>query len=132
VGRTERLAVVEIEGTRYVLLNPEVIAASAETAKAEEGCLSIPEVFADVERPVSVTVRAMDLDGQTVEIPASDLLARCFQHEIDHLHGKLFIDHLGMFKRRQVLAKWERLKSDYPTGVRTLTPGEDAERPAGG
>ena len=125
VGRTERLAVIDVEGERFVVINPEIVRTEG-SDKGEEGCLSIPEVYGDVVRPARVTVRAMNEHGQTVEIEADELLARCLQHEIDHLHGKLFIDYLGPFKRRSALAKWSKEKEKYPEGVRRLSAEEIA------
>lgn len=128
VGRLERVTVVDVEGgTRpIVLVNPEIVSASG-TAKAEEGCLSIPDIFGDVERPAEVVVRALDREGKPFEMQATELLARCFQHEIDHLHGRLFIDHLSILKRRAALAKWAKHKERYPGFIRRLTEQEVAE-----
>ncbi|MDQ8155207.1 MAG: peptide deformylase [Gemmatimonadota bacterium] len=123
VGRTERVAVVDVEGAKYALVNPEVLVADGKKEKAEEGCLSIPDVYADVERPGHVVVRALDRDGQPFEVEATALLGRCFQHEIDHLHGKLFLDHLSFLKRRSALARWEDEKDQYPGFIRILKPG---------
>jgi peptide deformylase len=120
VGRTERMAVIGVEDQRFVVINPEIVDADGKTAKAEEGCLSIPDVYGDVERPARVRVRALDLDGKTFEVEAGELLARCLQHEIDHLHGKLFIDYLSVLKRRTALAKWGREKQKYPGFIRKL------------
>ena len=129
VGRTERIAVVDVHGGSQpiVLVNPEVVEASSETEKSEEGCLSIPDVYADVERPSRVTVRALDRDGNPFEMPADELLARCFQHEIDHLHGKLFIDYLSILKRRSALGKWAKARERYPGNIRRLTQEEVSE-----
>jgi peptide deformylase len=96
------------------------------TAKGEEGCLSIPEVYGDVERAARVVVRALGRGGEPLEIEATDLLSRCLQHEIDHLHGKLFIDYLGAFKRRSALTKWTKEREKYPGNVRRLSPAEVA------
>ena len=120
IGRTERMAVIGVEEQRFVIINPEVVEADGKTAKAEEGCLSIPDVYGDVERPARVRVRALDLDGKTFEVEAGELLARCLQHEIDHLHGKLFIDYLSVLKRRTALAKWGKEKQKYPGFIRRL------------
>lgn len=133
VGRTERLAVVDVHDNPLVIINPEVVAADTRTSKGEEGCLSIPDIYGDVERPQSVTVRAMNLDGQVFQVNADELFARCLQHEIDHLHGKLFIDYLSYLKRRAALAEWEELRTAYPGNIRYLKPGEgeavDPEHP---
>jgi peptide deformylase len=131
VGRTERIAVVDVEGTGgsrpIVLVNPEVVSLDSKLEKSEEGCLSIPDVFGDVERPGSVVVRALDRDGNPFEVQGTELLARCLQHEIDHLHGKLFIDYLSVLKRRAALAKWSKSKDRYPNYIRRLTAEEMAE-----
>ncbi len=126
VGRLERVAVIDVgEGQPFAIINPEIVRAEG-SAKGEEGCLSIPEVYGDVERAESVVIRALDADGMQFEIEASELLARCLQHEIDHLHGKLFIDYLGPFKRRSALAKWAKEREKYPDNVRKLTAAEVA------
>jgi peptide deformylase len=115
------VAVVDIDNESIVLINPEIIAESGEE-RAEEGCLSIPDIYGDVDRAARVTVRAMDLEGNTFERDAAELLARAFQHEIDHLDGKLFIDYLSFLKRRGVMARWEDLKDKYPGQRRVLVP----------
>lgn len=130
VGRSERVAVVDVEGGRHVLVNPEIVEKSG-AARAEEGCLSIPEIYGDVERAERIVLRATDADGEPFELPAGELLARCIQHEIDHLHGKLFIDYLGLFKRRSALADWEKVKAKYPNGVRSLVAGAGMMRRGG-
>ncbi|WP_200812480.1 peptide deformylase [Roseisalinus antarcticus] len=95
-----------------VLMNPEVTWASDETNVYEEGCLSIPEQFADVERPASVEVRWMDLDGASRTERFDGLWATCVQHEIDHLRGKLFIDYLKPLKRQMITRKMVKLKRE--------------------
>ena len=131
VGRSERLAVVDVNDNPLVIINPEIIELDSKTAKAEEGCLSITDVYGDVERPNRVRVRALDLEGKSFEVEADDLLARCLQHEIDHLHGKLFIDYLSVLKRRAALAKWSKEKEKYPSFVRKLEtdPARTHEHP---
>lgn len=91
-----------------VFINPEVTWSSEEHSVYEEGCLSIPEYYEEVERPSEVKVRYMDLDGKTQEIAADGLLATCLQHEIDHLDGVLFIDHLSRLKRERVTKKFAK------------------------
>ncbi len=92
VGILRRIAVVEVEpGEVYELINPRIIAFSGEQ-EGQEGCLSVPGQWGIVKRPMHVTVRAMNRKGETVEITGSELLARCFCHEIDHLDGTLYID----------------------------------------
>ena len=88
-----------------VYLNPEIVWTSEEKRVYDEGCLSIPEFYGEVERPDRVRVRYMNLDGQSVEQEADGLLATCLQHEIDHLNGVLFIDHISRLKRDMVLKK---------------------------
>jgi peptide deformylase len=127
VGRSERLAVVDVDENPLVLINPEVVERNAK-AKGEEGCLSIPDIYADVERPRDVTVRALDRDGKPFEIDATGLLARCLQHEIDHLHGKLFIDYLSILKRTAALAKWKLEGDKYPGYIRRVALETPEER----
>ncbi|MDX3807002.1 peptide deformylase [Bosea thiooxidans] len=91
-----------------VFINPEVTWSSEELSVYEEGCLSIPEYYEEVERPAEVKVRYMGLDGKTQEIAADGLLATCLQHEIDHLNGVLFIDHLSRLKRERVTKKFAK------------------------
>lgn len=126
VGRTERLAVVDVENNPLVIINPEIVVADGKPAKGEEGCLSIPEVYGDVERPEHVVVRAIDRDGKPFEVDAHELFARCLQHEIDHLHGKLFIDYLSVLKRRSAMNKWQKEKEKYPGSIRKLSAEEIA------
>ncbi len=95
-----------------VLLNPEIVWTSDEQNVYEEGCLSIPDHFADVERPAQVAVRWLSLDGKTEEERFEGLWATCVQHEIDHLNGRLFIDHLGPIKRQMITRKMEKLKRE--------------------
>jgi peptide deformylase len=127
VGRTERLAVVDVEGNKFTMINPEVIERTGDIDKAEEGCLSIPDIYGDVERPFTVTIRAMNENGEQYEATASELLGRCFQHEIDHLDGKLFLDYLSPLKRKAAMTKWEKAKAEYPGFIRKVkaeVPGE--------
>lgn len=119
VGRTERVAVVDVEGAKYALINPEIVEAEG-SARGEEGCLSIPEIFGDVTRALRVVVRATDENGERYEVEGTELLARCLQHEIDHLDGKLFIDYLSVLKRRSAMSQWDKLKEDYPGSIRKV------------
>ncbi|MDR6826389.1 peptide deformylase [Bosea sp. BE271] len=91
-----------------VFINPEITWSSEEFSAYEEGCLSIPEYYEEVERPAEVKVRFMDLDGKTQDVEADGLLATCLQHEIDHLDGVLFIDHLSRLKRERVTKKFAK------------------------
>jgi peptide deformylase len=98
----------ETEKNPQVFINPEVLWTSEETATYEEGCLSIPEFYGDVERPAQVKVKYLDLEGKAQEIEADGLLATCLQHEIDHTNGVLFIDHLSKLKRDRVTKKFAK------------------------
>jgi peptide deformylase len=91
-----------------VFINPEILWTSEEKATYEEGCLSIPEFYDDVERPAQVKVKYLDLEGQPQEVVANGLFATCLQHEIDHLNGILFIDHISRLKRERVLKKFSK------------------------
>ena len=119
VGQSLRLAVVDLmadnKPTPIVLINPEIVAASPEMATREEGCLSLPNQFADITRPAQVKVRFLDQAGIRQEIEADGLLSACLQHEIDHLNGILFIDHISALKRNMILrrlAKEQRNKRE--------------------
>jgi peptide deformylase len=117
VGVSQRLIVVDVTDDSgkalgpVALFNPRVVEASAETEKGEEGCLSIPGVAGVVERPWHVVVEAQDRQGKPVRIEADEMLARCLQHEIDHLDGVLFIDRLSPLKRNMVLRKYRKQAS---------------------
>ncbi len=91
-----------------IFINPELIWKSAETSKYEEGCLSIPEFYEEVERPAQVKVKYLDIDGNTQEIEASGLLATCLQHEIDHINGVLFIDYISKLKLDRIVKKFAK------------------------
>jgi peptide deformylase len=129
VGRIERIAVIDVrddEGTGpFAIVNPEIIEREG-SARAEEGCLSMPDLYGDVDRAARIVVRALDRDGTPFEREARDLLARCLQHEIDHLHGRLFIDYLGLMKRRSLMKKWDKLRNGERSLVRQITPKEVA------
>jgi peptide deformylase len=109
VGRPIRLLLASNEGsvTREVisLVNPELIFQSQERDVYNEGCLSLPEIYADVERPVRIRVRYQDLEGHEQELEDDGWLARIIQHEYDHLEGKLFVDHLSLLRRRLISKK---------------------------
>jgi peptide deformylase len=102
------LAKEEEEKRPLVLINPEIIWSSEELNVHEEGCLSIPEYYEEVERPARVKLRYTGLDGATQEIEADGLLATCVQHELDHLDGVLFIDHLSRLKRERVTKRFAK------------------------
>jgi peptide deformylase len=91
-----------------VFINPEIIWKSEEISTYEEGCLSIPDVHEDVERPARVKVKYLDLDGKPQEADADGLFATCIQHEVDHLNGVLFIDHISKLKRDRIIKKFDK------------------------
>ena len=103
----KRVVVIDVSEDKsglLALINPEIIARSGEQV-CEEGCLSVPGVYDRVERAERVTVRYLDLDGQAQQIEADGLLAVCIQHELDHLQGKVFVDHLSQLKQTRIKAK---------------------------
>ena len=108
-----RVVVIDVAGkddppAPLFLVNPEITWASEELNVHEEGCLSIPDYYEDVTRPARVRARFLDRDGQQREIEADGLLATCIQHEIDHLNGVLFIDHLSRLKRERAIKKFQK------------------------
>ncbi len=118
IGVSKRLIVMdcikdpEAEPRPMILFNPEITWASEARSSYEEGCLSIPEQYAEIERPAEVRVRWRDETGAEHEEPFSGLWATCVQHEIDHLDGKLFIDYLGPLKRQLITRKMMKLKRE--------------------
>ena len=105
---TMDLSKKEDEQKPLVFINPEITWASEEKSQYEEGCLSIPEYYEEVERPAKVKVKYLDLDGKAHETEAKGLLATCLQHEIDHINGVLFIDHLSRLKRSLIIKKFTK------------------------
>jgi peptide deformylase len=115
VGLSQRVIVVDPhqeDMPAFALINPEILEASKETEKGEEGCLSIPGLRDLVERSINVRVRGLSPDGEITEIDAEGIVARILQHEIDHLDGILFIDRLSPLKRKMALAKWQKVKPE--------------------
>lgn len=113
VGVAQRLVIMDLAKKDdppqpQVFINPEVIGVSAEKSTYEEGCLSIPEYYEEVERSSAVKVKYLDLDGKPQEIEASGLLATCLQHEIDHTNGILFIDYISKLKRDMVMKRFKK------------------------
>lgn len=109
IGVSQNIFVVHIRGEKpLVFINPVITETSIETGVYEEGCLSIPGVYHDVTRPMAVTIQAQDVNGKHFTIKADGLLARVIQHENDHLHGKLYIDHLDERERDKVLRSYEK------------------------
>ena len=120
VGVPRRLLVIDVAGkdeprNPQVFINPELVATGEDTNVYEEGCLSIPDYYADVERPESVTVRHLDRTGKEQVTEANGLLATCLQHEMDHLNGVLFIDHISKLKRDMVVRKFTKLAKQRVT-----------------
>ena len=117
IGVAQRVLVIDLakqdeEKQPMVFINPEIVWSSEERAVYDEGCLSIPDHYADVTRPAEVRVRWLGLDGKTHERDFDGLWATCAQHEIDHLDGKLFIDYLGPIKRQMITRKMVKLKRE--------------------
>ena len=122
VGVGLRLVVVDLmpdeKPAPVYLVNPEITRVSEEWATREEGCLSLPGQYADVSRPARVVVRYLDLEGARQEIEAEGLLAACLQHEIDHLDGVLFVDHLSALKRNMIMRRLQKeLKQKAAAGT---------------
>jgi len=113
IGVPRRMLVLDVskEGddkTPLVFINPEIVSSSDERSVYEEGCLSIPDYYAEVERPAKIKVRHLDAEGREQVTEADGLLATCLQHEIDHLNGILFIDHISKLKREMVIRKFTK------------------------
>jgi peptide deformylase len=111
VGVARRVAVVDADGDRFAMIDPTIVEAEGR-ATAEEGCLSIPEIYGDITRPERVVLEALDEQGNRYRKEAVGLKARAIQHEIDHLDGILFLDHLSLIKRQMLLARWRREHKD--------------------
>jgi len=121
-----RLLVADVSEERsepLVFINPEIVSRDA-VALAQEGCLSLPGIFEDIERAQRIRVRALGRDGQSFEMEARDLLAVCIQHEMDHLEGKLFVDYLSELKRQRVRKRLEKER-------KLRAEGRPADRSAG-
>lgn len=121
IGVPKRVIVIDLDqknGTRNprAFINPKILWASDEMATFEEGCLSVPEIWDDVERPARIKAEYLDRDGALQTLEADGLLATCLQHEMDHLQGVLFIDHLSKLKRSMALKKLQKAKRLKETG----------------
>ena len=118
----EQVIVMDVSETRdkpWVLINPQIVEASAETALNEEGCLSVPQTYDRVERPARVTVKALDRDGQPFEMQADSLTAVCVQHEMDHLLGKVFVEYLSPLKRDRIRTRMlKKMREEQRDGPR--------------
>lgn len=117
IGVARRMLVIDLSKEEepkapQIFINPEIVHSSDERSAYEEGCLSIPDYYAEVERPAQVRVKFIDGDGKQQEIEADGLLATCLQHEIDHLNGVLFIDYLSKLKRDMVVRKFKKLAKE--------------------
>jgi peptide deformylase len=121
IGVAKRVVTIDVSKSEtehhpLVLIDPAVVWSSEETRTYEEGCLSIPEYYEEVERPERVRFRYTNLDGETIEADADGLLATCVQHEIDHLNGVLFIDYLSKLKRDRVTKRFAKAAKREATG----------------
>jgi peptide deformylase len=121
VGVARRVAVVDADGVKLVLVNPRIVEVSGKETM-EEGCLSVPDIFAEVTRPVRVVLEAQDETGAIYRRELEGLPARAVQHEIDHLDGILFLDHLSPLKRKRILAKWRKEHADDESYTRPVKP----------
>ncbi|UCF21624.1 MAG: peptide deformylase [Gemmatimonadota bacterium] len=114
VGIAKRMFVMDVRDPELeprVVVNPKIIEQDG-FESGEEGCLSIPGITGEVERSARILIEGLDVDGRPIRIEATDLLARCIQHEIDHVDGVLFIDRLSPFKRKLLLGKWKKLQKE--------------------
>lgn len=119
VGLSKRLITIDLqdraegeESTIYYIANPEIVYASEETTECMEGCLSVPGLFAEVTRPSVVHVEYLDYHGKKQKMEAEGLLSACIQHEIDHLNGILFVDHLSRMKKERIMKKLKKSQKD--------------------
>jgi peptide deformylase len=131
VGVAQRVAVVDVgedDPGELVLINPAIVARGEERETAEEGCLSIPEIYGDVERDLEITVEALDRDGKPYRLDLKGYKARAVQHEIDHLDGVLFLDHINAVKRGLLMSKWKRSRKGKTGYVMEVTPEPAGER----
>lgn len=128
IGEPLRMLVIDLakegeEKAPQIFINPEILTFSDERSVYEEGCLSIPDYYADVERPAGVRVKFIDGKGAQQEIEATGLLATCLQHEIDHLNGVLFIDYISKLKREMVIKKFGKLAKQRGTTTKAYSLG---------
>jgi peptide deformylase len=121
IGVARRVAVVDADGDRFAMIDPEILETEGR-ATAEEGCLSIPEIYGDVTRAERVVIEALDQEGNRYRREATGLKARAIQHEIDHLDGILFLDHLSLVRRQMLLAKYRREHRDDTGHTKEVQP----------
>jgi peptide deformylase len=112
IGISKRIIVLDVDGEFHILINPELVGVEGETEEIVEGCLSVPGVSASVERATRATVTGTTLDGEQVEISGEGILARAIQHEMDHLNGNLFLDHLTPARRHSLIQEYKRKKRE--------------------
>jgi peptide deformylase len=122
VGIARRVAVVQTEDEDAVVLIDPVIVEREGQVKGEEGCLSIPDIFGDVERSARIVIETTTVDNERVRVEATDLRSRAIQHEIDHLEGVLFLDHLSPLKRRMLMKKWKKLRKGQSGHIKEVAP----------
>ncbi|HEY4099402.1 MAG TPA: peptide deformylase [Gemmatimonadales bacterium] len=125
IGITRRVAVINADGQTFAMINPRIAEAEGRESK-EEGCLSIPDAFAEVTRPEKIVLEALNESGEPFRLEASGLVARAVQHELDHLDGVLFIDHLSPLKRQLLVSRWKKEHRNDPL-TRTPVPEEPKE-----
>ncbi len=126
LGLARRVAVVQVgDHPELVLINPEILETEGEE-KDEEGCLSIPDIFGDIDRAQRIVVETTNLDGARERHELTDLFARAVQHEIDHLNGILFLDHLSPLKRRMLQKKWKKARKGQTGYIKEVTPAKAA------
>ena len=121
----KRIIVIDVsenKDKKIFLINPEIISLSDDIDSMEEGCLSVPGFYENVSRPKTVKVSSLDYDGKQIEIKANGLLSTCIQHEIDHLNGKLFVDHISSLKRSRIEKKITKLRKEGNVISRKNTP----------
>tara|TARA_B100001093_G_scaffold380806_1_gene366290 strand:- start:57 stop:605 length:549 start_codon:yes stop_codon:yes gene_type:complete len=121
----KRIIVIDVsenKDKKIFLINPEIISLSDDIDTMEEGCLSVPGFYETVSRPKTVKVSSLDYDGKQIEIKANGLLSTCIQHEIDHLNGKLFVDHISSLKRSRIEKKITKLRKEGNVISRKNTP----------
>ncbi len=122
VGVARRIAVIDAEEQRFAMVNPRIVEKSRTTGSADEGCLSIPDLYGPVSRPDSVVLEAQDENGETYRKELTGLVARAVQHEIDHLDGIMFVDYFSPLKRQSVMRRWKREHEGDPL---TWTPSPE-------
>lgn len=126
IGVTLRVAVIDADGQTFAMINPRIVESSGRDVK-EEGCLSIPDAFAEVSRPEHIVLEAQNESGELFRLEAGGLAARAVQHELDHLDGVLFIDHLSPLKRQLLVSRWKKEHRNQPL---TRTPHPEESQPA--